>query len=110
MLNGLRGSWRHALDAKEDEPYNRYMDTHSVTTSTLITGGMKGLVGYSFKATADAEIIIRDGDNSSGTGVVYIYLLAGQSVRDQFNPAVSFRHGMYVHVVSGTVAGSVWTN
>lgn len=84
------------------------MNITNISGSTLVSGGTTELIGYSFKATADAEIVFKSGDNSSGTGVIYLLLGADQSVRDEFVVPVEFREGLYVDVVSGTVSGAVW--
>lgn len=79
-----------------------------VTASTIVKSTSTDVYGYSFKATAESEVILRDGEDATGTGVIFIYLLEGQSVVNYLDHGVPFQKGVYAHVVSGTVTGSVW--
>jgi len=83
-------------------------NTYIFNESKSITKGAFELYGYSFKCTEDAELVLRDGDDATADGVIYIYLLTGQSIRDCFERGISFARGMYVDLVSGQVRGSIW--
>lgn len=84
------------------------MNVQTISGSVLVSGGYSELKGYALKASTDAEIVFRNGDNASGTSYIPLLLGADQSVRDFFNEPIPFNEGLYVHIVSGTVEGTVW--
>jgi hypothetical protein len=75
------------------------------TTSSLIDSSASALIGYSMKATADSEVVIRNGDDT-GDGVVFILLGEGQSIIVEAN--IELDEGVYVDIISGAVEGSLW--
>lgn len=85
-----------------------------VTTTDQEVQGRGGIVtGWSFKETtgaATAEVWIVNGNNATGVPIAFITLLANQSVRDVLaDNGVLCDLGLFVHVVSGSVQGSVWS-
>lgn len=78
-----------------------------VASSGLISGGDTEVVGYALKATADSEIIFRNGDDGAAPAFISVLLGSGQSVRDEFTRSIPFDQGLYVEI-DGAVEGTVW--
>ncbi len=84
-----------------------------VTTADVILGtGLWIVTGWSFKETtggAPAEIELYDGRDPASTQFAEINLSQGESTRDLCGAnGVACRVGVLVHVISGSVKGSVW--
>lgn len=77
-------------------------------------GGRSILMGYSVKeasGTASAEIDIVNGADATGMIVCPVTLSAGQSTEDWFGPqGLQMDVGVFCHVASGAVVGSVWVH
>lgn len=82
------------------------MQLSHFTTSSLVSSTEAELIGYSMKATEDSEVVIRNGDDSSATGIVFVLLGDGKSITNE--ASIKFTNGLYVDVVSGDVEGAVW--
>lgn len=86
-----------------------YKPIASTASDTTVSTDSKVVMGWSFGASADAKIFIRDGDDANGRVIAVIYLLGGQSVVDHFGPVgIQFYDGVYVDMVSGTAEGCIW--
>lgn len=83
------------------------MKIFSINGSALISGGSTNLIGYSFASSGYTSIVFRNGDDEGASGVLYVNLNDGESVRDDFINPIAFREGLFVDV-DGAVEGSVW--
>lgn len=70
------------------------------------------VMGWAFWETTGAAgsvFNILDGNDANGLLVAQVKLSAGQSIRDTTGAlGLYFRTGVFVQVLSGTVAGSIW--
>lgn len=83
------------------------MELDHFTTSTLVSSTEVELIGFSVKATSDAEVVFHESDDNTGTVVLYLLLGEGQSVTEELGLKLD---ALYVEVVSGDVEGSVWVS
>jgi hypothetical protein len=81
------------------------------TASVLITSqavGLKGFCVAESTGTNNAKVVIRDGTTTAGKVVDVVTLAPNESVRDWYGPdAKRMDSGIFLHVVSGQVEGSV---
>lgn len=93
-------------------PPARTLPIATTTASGLLVGGASILTFYGFTETtgaAGAEVELIDGDGTSGAVIVNVTLQQGESTRDLIPaPCLNVRTGLYLHVVSGSIKGSVW--
>ena len=84
----------------------------TTTTDLSLLGGASVLTGWSFIETtgaAAAELQLFDGSSTTGALITDISLTQGQSTRDLMCAnGVQIRFGLFMHVVAGSVRGSVW--
>lgn len=78
-------------------------------SSQAILGAAGLYHGFSVEETAGATARIRVYDNTSaaGTRVETITLSPNESAREYYGTGIAVTNGVYVEIVSGTVAGSV---
>lgn len=79
--------------------------------STIVSTSAGRLVGWGLRETAGATVTgyLRDGCDASGDIIVPFSLAANESTRDVYIPGgLSFGRGLYVHIVTGSIEGSVW--
>jgi hypothetical protein len=80
-----------------------------VTVST----NAENVTGWSFRETtnaASAELQLIDGQSNNGDVVAEITLTPGQSIRDMAGSwCLGMDRGVTVHMISGTVRGSIWS-
>jgi hypothetical protein len=85
----------------------------TTTTDVALVGGASVLTFYGFTETtgaAAAEVQLFDGSGTNGALIVDVALLQGESTRDLIPaPGLMVSVGLFLHVVSGSVQGSVWT-
>lgn len=80
--------------------------------SGVVVNGAALLYGWSLREStgaAGAQLDIIDGGDATGQLVATITLTAGESTSDYLaGIGILCRRGVYVHAVSGSVAGAVW--
>ncbi len=85
----------------------------TTTTDLLLVGGASILTFYNFTETtggAGAEIELYDGEAATGARIVSVTLTGGESTRDLIpKPGLGCYVGLFLHVVSGSIKGAVWT-
>lgn len=74
------------------------------------TGLIAGFNLLETSGTTPAQVTIRDGNDPSAPVMLYIALGPGESTRDWYFPGgLKFRYGVYVQVVTGAIAGVLYT-
>lgn len=80
--------------------------------SSQPTSSPGALVGFSLVEStggASAQLVLRDGTDSTGAVLAIVTLGPGESVRDWFGPSgVGFGRGVFVDPVAGQVDGAVY--
>lgn len=93
-------------------PASRILIFDTLTTDKAVGTGLWIVTGWAFKETtnsAGASFNIVDGQDNTGGIVAPITLNTNESIRDLTGPGgLAFRSGVFIHVVSGSVRGSVW--
>jgi hypothetical protein len=92
----------------------------AVAGVTTISGSSQALIsaactyrGFSLRETAGTTAVVVLWDNASaasGPVLEEISLAANESSREYYDPGIQAVKGVYVQIVSGTVAGSVRTS
>lgn len=84
----------------------------SLTSGSQPVAGDTLVTGWALYETTGADLAscnIIDGNDANGTIVARVNLLAGQSVRDMTGIlGLLFTVGVYVQVLSGSIAGTIW--
>jgi hypothetical protein len=78
------------------------------TTDTPIFVGYSSFSGVSIAATAAAVVTLHDGTDNTGPVVARLHIPANDMRSIMFTERVMCNDGLYVDVVSGTVAGVVY--
>lgn len=72
------------------------------------TGYVTGWAFYETSGTASAQVKFHPGTDASQPAILTVNLAANESARDFLPEPVEALNGLYVEVVSGTVAGNVY--
>lgn len=84
----------------------------TTTTDLTVIGGASVLFGWTWIETtgsAVANVELYDGSGTNGALIVPVALNSGESTRDLWgHPGLGVQTGLFLHVVSGSVKGSLW--
>lgn len=118
LLDELRQVLHAWLDALHADLTTRNAEDTAGARSVPVSGDWVAssvsnvLAGYALRETtgaAAATVIIRNGTDATGEELVPVTLTAGESARDWFGArGPSFDQGVFVDVLSGSVAGAIF--
>jgi len=90
----------------------RNLPVAATTTDVIVSTNPERITGWSFRettGTAPAELQLVDGQSVSADVIAEITLTPGQSIRDMAGSwCLQTDRGITVHMITGTVRGSVW--
>ena len=93
-------------------PASRPIPFDTLTADKKLAGGLLIVTGWAFKEmtnSAGAAFNIIDGQDASGRLVAPITLVTNESIRDLTGDGgLAFESGIFIHVVSGSISGTVW--
>jgi hypothetical protein len=93
-------------------PAAKALPIPTTTTDVVLAGGLLIVRGWAFKnldPANPASVELYDGTGTNGALIVPIDLLASESTRDWLSGSgIGAMAGLYLHVVKGTVQGSIW--